>query len=117
MKFLATDQRHFHIRVARQPFVEVHCRVKPGKSTAGNDYSSRLHPITANRNTTRVTNILLKAFHHSVFFPSFSQACGSGNFTKFRICQRFTDGPAEPVILCQSLAFSDRFFHHLPRSC
>src|SRR6266478_3365725 len=25
--------------------------------------------------------------------------------------------PAEAVILCQSLAFSDRFFHHLPRSC
>jgi hypothetical protein len=23
---------------------------------------------------------------------------------------------AEAVILCQSLAFSDRFFHHLPRS-
>jgi hypothetical protein len=25
--------------------------------------------------------------------------------------------PAEAVILCQSLAFSDRFFYHLPRSC
>jgi hypothetical protein len=25
--------------------------------------------------------------------------------------------PDKPVILCQSLAFSDRFFYHLPRSC
>src|SRR5207247_8880247 len=40
-EILSTDQRHFHIRVARQPFVEVHCRVKPSKSATGNDYSSR----------------------------------------------------------------------------
>src|SRR5437016_13014603 len=86
-EILATDQRHLYVRSTREPFVEVHCRVKPGKPTTGNDYSSRLHPITANRNTTRVINIprviniLLMAFHHSVFFPSFSQACGAGNFT------------------------------------
>src|SRR6266699_3404110 len=104
-EILVTDQRHLYVRSARQPFVEVHSRVKPGKSATGNDYSSRLHANTANRNTTRVINILLVAFHHSVFFPSSSQACGSGNFTKFRVYQRFTD---EPVILCQSLFFSER---------
>jgi hypothetical protein len=43
-EILATDQRHFHIRAASEPFVEVHCRVKPGKSAAGNDDSPlRVH--------------------------------------------------------------------------
>src|SRR6266550_3904956 len=79
-EILSTDQRHLYVRSTRQPFVEVHCRVKPGKSAAGNDYSSRLHPITANRNATRAIKILLKAFHHSVFFPSFSQAFRRLNF-------------------------------------
>ena len=42
-EILATDQRHLYVRSTREPFVEVHCRVKPGKSATGNDYSSRLH--------------------------------------------------------------------------
>jgi hypothetical protein len=46
-EILATDQRHLYVRSTREPFVEVHCRVKPGKSAAGYDYSSRLHAITA----------------------------------------------------------------------
>jgi hypothetical protein len=37
----------------------VHRRVKPGKSATGNDYSSRLHVVTANRNATRAIEILL----------------------------------------------------------
>jgi hypothetical protein len=37
----------------------VHCRVKPGKSAAGNDYSSRLHAITPNLNATCQIEILL----------------------------------------------------------
>src|SRR4029453_6834725 len=49
-EILATDQRHPYVPSAREPFVEVHCRVKPGKSATGNDYSSRFHAITANRN-------------------------------------------------------------------
>jgi hypothetical protein len=60
-EILATDQRHFHIRAASEPFVEVYCRVKPGKSATGNDYSSRFHAITANRNATRAIKILLMA--------------------------------------------------------
>src|SRR5258705_12786665 len=64
-EILATDQRHLYIRSTREPFVEVHCRVQPGKPAAGNNYSSRLHPITANRNAIRVINILLRP-------PSFS---------------------------------------------
>src|SRR5947209_19746648 len=51
-EILVTDQRHLYVRSARQPFVEVHCRVKPGKSATSNDYSSRLHPITANHTMT-----------------------------------------------------------------
>jgi hypothetical protein len=47
--------------VAREPFVEVYRRVKPGKSATGNDYSSRPHAITANRNATRAIEILLMA--------------------------------------------------------
>src|SRR6478735_4118132 len=71
-EILATDQRHFHIRAASEPFVEVHCRVQPGKSAAGNDYSSRLHPITANRNAIRVINILLRPPSFSLFPIFFS---------------------------------------------
>src|SRR5437870_10011519 len=67
-EILATDQRHLYIRSAREPFVEVHCRVKPSKSAAGNDYSSRFHAITANRNATRAIKILLIA----VIIQSFS---------------------------------------------
>jgi hypothetical protein len=50
----------------------VHCRVQPGKSAAGNDYSSRLHPITANRNAIRVINILLRPPSFSLFPIFFS---------------------------------------------
>src|SRR5436190_19296912 len=82
-EILATDQRHLYVRSTRQPFVEVHCRVKPGKPAAGNDYSSRLHAITPNRNATREIEILLMDAIIQSFFPSFSQACGPGNFTKF----------------------------------
>src|SRR4030095_6279612 len=35
---LATDQRHFYVRSTRQPFLEVHCRVKSGESAAGDNY-------------------------------------------------------------------------------
>src|SRR5439155_17065110 len=44
-EILATYQRHLYVRSTRKPFVEVHCRVKPGKSATGNDYSSRFHAI------------------------------------------------------------------------
>ena len=74
-EILATDQRHLYVRSTREPFVEVHCRVKPGKSATGNDYSSRLHAITANRNATRAIKILLMAAiiqSFSIFFSSFS---------------------------------------------
>src|SRR6476619_3635934 len=67
--------------------------------------------------TRSVRSMFYRGLHHSVFFPSFSQAYGSENFTKFRVYRRFTDELAEPVILCESLAFSDRFFHHLPPWC
>ena len=75
-EILVTNQRHLYVRSARQPFVEVHCRVKPGKPATGNDYSSRLHPITANRNATRAINILLmvaiiQSFSH-LFLKLFS---------------------------------------------
>src|SRR4029453_9703951 len=60
-EILATDERHLSVRPTREPFVEVHCRVKPGEPTTGNDYSSRFHAITANRNATRAIKILLMA--------------------------------------------------------
>jgi hypothetical protein len=60
-EILATDQRHLYVRSTREPFVEVHRRVKPGEPTTGNDYSSRFHAITANRNATRAIEILLMA--------------------------------------------------------
>src|SRR6266480_5681640 len=82
-EILATDQRHLYVRSTREPFVEVHCRVKPGEPTTGNDYSSRFHAITANRNATRAIEILLMAaiiqsFSH-LFLKLFSAAiipCG-----------------------------------------
>jgi hypothetical protein len=54
----------------------VHCRVQPGKSAAGNDYSSRLHAATANRNATRAIKMLLmiaiiESFSH-LFLKLFS---------------------------------------------
>jgi hypothetical protein len=75
-EILATDQRHLYVRTASQPFVEVHCRVKPGEPAAGNDYSSRPHAITANRNATREIEILLmdaivQSFSH-LFLKLFS---------------------------------------------
>jgi hypothetical protein len=60
-EILATDQRHLYVRTAGEPLVEVHCRVKPGEPTTGNDYCSRLHANTANRNATRAIKILLMA--------------------------------------------------------
>src|SRR4030095_11646090 len=44
-EILATDQRHLYVRSTREPFVEVHCRIKPGEPTTGNDYSSRFHAL------------------------------------------------------------------------
>src|SRR6266487_6031359 len=58
-EILATDQRHLYVRSTRKPFVEVHCRVKPGEPATGNDYSSRLHALTANCNATGAIKILL----------------------------------------------------------
>jgi hypothetical protein len=60
-EILATDQRHVYVLSTREPFVEMHCRVKPGKSATGNDYSSRLHAVISNRNATRAVKILLMA--------------------------------------------------------
>lgn len=75
-EILSTDQRHLYIRSTREPFVEVHCRVQPGKSAAGDDYSSRLHAITPNRDATREIEILLmdaiiQSFSH-LFLKLFS---------------------------------------------
>jgi hypothetical protein len=75
-EILATDQRHLYVRVTREPLVEVYCRVKPGKPAAGNDYSSRLHAITPNRNATCEIEILLmdaiiQSFSH-LFLKLFS---------------------------------------------
>jgi hypothetical protein len=65
-EILATDQRHLYVRTAGQPFVEVHCRVKPGEPTTGNDYSSRFHAITPNGNATRqIEMLLMDAIIHS----------------------------------------------------
>jgi hypothetical protein len=60
-EILATDQRHLYVRSTREPFVEVHRSVKAGKSATGNDYSSRFHAITANRNAPRAIKILVMA--------------------------------------------------------
>src|SRR5690348_14647255 len=77
-EILATDQRHFYVISTREPFLKVHCRVKPGKSATGDDYSSRLHAVTANRNATRAIEILLmvaiiESFSH-LFLKLFSTA-------------------------------------------
>jgi hypothetical protein len=115
-EILATDQRHLYVRSTREPLVEVHCCVKPGEPTTGNDYSSRLHAIIPNRNATRETKILLidaivQSFSH--LFLKLAALEISLNFAHLPAIHRQL---GEPVILCQSLAFSDRFFHHLPRS-
>jgi hypothetical protein len=78
-EILATDQRHLYVRTAREPFLEVHCRVKPGKSTTGNEYSSRLHAITPNLNATREIKILLMA----AIIRSFSHLFSSFLASKF----------------------------------
>jgi hypothetical protein len=56
-EILATDQGHLYVVSTREAFVEVHCRVKSGEPTTGNDYSSRFHAITPNRNATRAMEI------------------------------------------------------------
>jgi len=75
-EILATDQRPLYVRSTREAFVEVHCRVEPGKSATGDDYSGRLHAVTANRNATREIEILLmdaiiQSFSH-LFLKRFS---------------------------------------------
>src|SRR5262245_23801060 len=60
-EILAADQRHLYVRSTREPLVELYCRVKPGKPATRNDYSRRLHVVTANRNATHVIKILLMA--------------------------------------------------------
>src|SRR5215831_1117664 len=74
-EILVTDQRHLYVRSTREPFVELYCRVKPGKSATGNDYSSRLHAIIANRNAIHSIEILLVApiIQCFPFFPQASQ--------------------------------------------
>jgi hypothetical protein len=89
-EILATDQRHLYVST-RESFVEMYCRVEPGKSPTSDDDSSRLHAITVNGNRTRAIEILLMAPSVSLF-PSFSQACSPGNFTKFRVYWQFADG-------------------------
>src|SRR5262249_46557996 len=37
-EILAADQRHLYVGSAREPFVEVHCRVKTCEPATGNDY-------------------------------------------------------------------------------
>jgi hypothetical protein len=46
----------------------------------------------------------ISVHHCSVFLPSFSQACGPRNFTKFRAYQRFTDSRG-----CHSLPITSFF--------
>src|SRR5262249_25101904 len=60
-EIVVTDQRHFHIRATREAFVEVYCRIKPGKSTTGNDDSGLVHAMTPNGNTTGGITILVMA--------------------------------------------------------
>src|SRR4029450_13209993 len=44
-EILATNQRHLYVHTTGQPFLEVHCRVKPGEPTTGDDYSNRFHAV------------------------------------------------------------------------
>jgi hypothetical protein len=103
-EILATDQRHLHIRSTREPFVEVHCRVKPGKSATGDDYSSRLHAVTANRNATRAIKILLMAeiiqsFSH-LFLKLFRvQILENLGFSGSRLGKSRTGSPNPPPAL------------------
>jgi hypothetical protein len=99
-EILATDQRHLYVRSTREPFVEVHCRVKPGKSATGNDYSGRLHGNTANRNATRAIKILLNGLHDQSFSRLFLKLFSvqilenlgfSGGFFMQRIIERSTE--------------------------
>jgi hypothetical protein len=91
-KILATDQRHLYVRSTREPFVEVHCRVKPGKPATGNDYSSRFHAITAHRDATRAIKILLMAAIIQSFSHLFLKLFGfSGRFFMQRTIERSTE--------------------------
>src|SRR4029077_13226964 len=85
----ATDPRPLSPPPPGEPFLEVHCRVKPGKSATGNDYSSRLHAITANRNATRANEDTINGCHHAAFFPSFSQAFQRLNYVSCGIKMLF----------------------------
>src|SRR5262249_40475624 len=75
-EILATDQHHLYVRATREAFLEMHRGVKPGKPATGNDYSSRFHAVTLNRNATRAIKILLMAAivqsFSPIFFSSFS---------------------------------------------
>jgi hypothetical protein len=57
------------LREAREGFVEVHCRVKPGESATGNDDSGRFHAIGA---TCAIKTSLISAFagFSPIFFSS-----------------------------------------------
>jgi hypothetical protein len=79
-EILATNQRHLYVRSTREPFVEVYRRIKPGKSATGNEYSSRFHAITANRDATRAIKILFMVAIVQSFSHLFSQAFQRLNF-------------------------------------
>jgi hypothetical protein len=100
-EILATDQRHLYVRSTREPFVEVHRRIKPGKSATGNDYSSRLHAVTANRKATREIEILLmdaiiQSFSH-LFLKLFSvQILENLRFSSGFVMRRTIKPPTQP---------------------
>jgi hypothetical protein len=54
----------------------MHCRVKAGKTATGNDYSSRLHAVTADHNAIRLIKILLMAAIIQSFFHLFLKLFG-----------------------------------------
>jgi hypothetical protein len=76
--------------VASQALVEILRRIKPGKPATSNDYSSRLHAITVNRNATRAIDILLMDAIIQSFLPSFSQAFQRLSFRNFWGFSRFS---------------------------
>src|SRR4029453_12921051 len=99
-EILATDQGHLYVRSTREPFLEVHCRVKPGEPTTNDDYSSRLHAITPNRNATGEIEILLmdaiiQSFSHlflKLFRVQILENLGfSGGFFIQRTIERSTE--------------------------
>src|ERR1044072_7352135 len=47
-EILATDHRYSRVFSTVQPFIELHCRLKPGEPAAGNDYSSPFHATLMN---------------------------------------------------------------------